>query len=53
MAVHLDISSGMDYRTACGKSLHGWYVKRPKETTEDRREVTCKNCIRNMNKLGY
>jgi hypothetical protein len=52
MKTHLDISSGLNTITACGKSLHGWNIHRPKSVTEDRNEVTCLNCIRNMNKAS-
>lgn len=45
---HLDVSSGLSSITACGKSLHGWYINRPKNVTENRQEVTCQACIRRM-----
>lgn len=44
--VHLDVSSGLNEITLCGRSLHGWNLKRPKYWTTERLEVTCKNCLR-------
>lgn len=43
---HLDVSIGFYTQTACGKSLHGWNIHRPKNVTNDPKEVTCKNCLK-------
>lgn len=43
---HLDVSLGLYTQTACGKSLHGWNIYRPKNVTDDPKEVTCKNCLK-------
>lgn len=43
---HLDASWGLDPRTACGLSTHGWNIHRPKNVTTNTREVTCKKCLK-------
>jgi hypothetical protein len=45
---HLDVSSGLKTETACGRSLHGWNLKRPKSVTDDPKLVTCEPCLRKM-----
>lgn len=48
-ATHYDASAGLDTRTACGKSLHGWAnISRcaPIQFTTDTGEVTCKRCLK-------
>lgn len=44
---HFDKSFGLDLRTSCGKSLHGW-ANPPRNTTKRDHEVTCKRCIKKM-----
>lgn len=43
---HLDVSWGLSSQTACGKSLHGWSIHRPKNVTDDPKKTTCKNCLK-------
>ena len=42
--VHFDNSWGFDLRTACGRSLHVYYVKRPALASQNWNEVTCLAC---------
>lgn len=48
--IHLDVSYGLDMRTACNMSTHGWNLKRPKLTTRDPRQTTCKRCLKAVTK---
>jgi len=46
--VHYDNSWGLDTKTACGKSLHGWSLYLPQNTTKNVSVVTCKACLKNL-----
>lgn len=47
-ATHYDASVGLDLRTACGTSLHGWSMNRPQSVTTVKHEVTCKRCLKKI-----
>lgn len=47
---HLDNSRGLAPQTMCGRSLHGWYIDRPKNVTNNKYEVTCISCQKKMRK---
>lgn len=46
--IHFDASFGINLKTACGKSLHGWNVNKVKNTTFTELQVTCKSCRKKL-----
>lgn len=47
---HFQSVRGLGAATACGRSMHGWAKNCPKNTTEKIREVSCKKCLKVIEK---
>ena len=48
---HFQLVRGLGAATACGRSMHGWSWACPQNATEQFRDVTCKRCIKAVEKL--
>ena len=49
-ATHFQTCRGLGAMTSCGRSLHGWSRNCPSKVTESVREVTCKKCLKVLEK---